>query len=144
MLTKIVPDIQKTAELVSEINAASNEQNTGAEQINKAIQQLDQVIQQNASATEEMASTCEELSGQAGQLQETIEFFKVADSGAAKRQKSARTQRAMTRGLNASLHPGVHGPVHASRDGNDVTKHGGIALDLDNGHDKLDNEFERF
>ena len=144
MLTKIVPDIQKTAELVSEINAASNEQNTGAEQINKAIQQLDQVIQQNASATEEMASTCEELSGQAGQLQETIEFFKVVDSGAAKRQKSARTQRAMARGLNASLRPGVHGPVQASRDGNDVTKHGGIAFDLDNGHDKLDNEFERF
>ena len=48
MLTKIVPDIQKTAELVQEINAASKEQNTGAEQINKAIQQLDQVIQQNA------------------------------------------------------------------------------------------------
>ena len=102
------------------------------------------MIQQNASATEEMASTCEELSGQAGQLQETIEFFKVVDSGAAKRQKSARTQRAMARGLNASLRPGVHGPVQASRDGNDVTKHGGIAFDLDNGHDKLDNEFERF
>ncbi len=39
MLTRIVPDIQRTAELVSEINAASNEQNSGAEQINKAIQQ---------------------------------------------------------------------------------------------------------
>ncbi|MBF0565410.1 MAG: MCP four helix bundle domain-containing protein [Nitrospirae bacterium] len=50
MLSKLVPDIQKTAELVQEITAASNEQNTGAEQINKAIQQLDQVIQQNASA----------------------------------------------------------------------------------------------
>ena len=31
MLDKIVPDIQKTAELVQEIAAASNEQNTGAE-----------------------------------------------------------------------------------------------------------------
>ena len=75
MLTRIVPDIQKTAELVSEINAASNEQNSGAEQINKAIQQLDQVIQQNASATEEMSSTSEELSSQAEQLQETIAFL---------------------------------------------------------------------
>ncbi|HBA54141.1 MAG TPA: methyl-accepting chemotaxis protein [Syntrophorhabdus aromaticivorans] len=77
MLMRIVPDIQKTAELVQEISAASNEQNTGAEQINKAIQQLDQVIQQNASATEEMASTAEELSSQAEQLQETISFFKA-------------------------------------------------------------------
>lgn len=80
MLTKLVPDIRKTAELVQEINAASAEQNTGAAQINKAIQQLDQVIQQNASASEEMASTAEELSSQAEQLQSTIGFFRM-DSG---------------------------------------------------------------
>jgi len=76
-LQKIVPDIRKTAELVQEISAASNEQNTGAEQINKAIIQLDQVIQQNASASEELASMAEELSGQAEQLQSTMSFFKV-------------------------------------------------------------------
>ncbi|MDR3460048.1 MAG: methyl-accepting chemotaxis protein [Verrucomicrobiae bacterium] len=80
MLTKLVPDIRKTAELVQEINAASAEQNTGASQINKAIQQLDQVIQQNASAAEEMASTAEELSSQAEQLQQTIGFFKLDDA----------------------------------------------------------------
>ena len=80
MLTKLVPDIRKTAELVQEINAASSEQNTGASQINKAIQQLDQVIQQNASASEEMASTAEELSSQAEQLQQSISFFKMDDA----------------------------------------------------------------
>ena len=80
MLTRLVPDIRKTAELVQEINAASAEQNTGATQVNKAIQQLDQVIQQNASAAEEMASTAEELSSQAEQLQATISFFKVDDN----------------------------------------------------------------
>jgi methyl-accepting chemotaxis protein len=82
MLARIVPDIQRTAELVSEINAASNEQNSGAEQINKAVQQLDQVIQQNSAATEEMSSTCEELSSQAEQLYETIGFFKIGDKAA--------------------------------------------------------------
>ena len=80
MLTQLVPDIRKTAELVQEINAASAEQNTGAMQVNKAIQQLDQVIQQNASAAEEMASTAEELSSQAEQLQHTISFFKLDDT----------------------------------------------------------------
>ncbi|SDE62134.1 HAMP domain-containing methyl-accepting chemotaxis protein, partial [Desulfuromonas thiophila] len=70
MLSQMVPDIQRTAELVQEIAAASKEQDTGAEQVNKAIQQLDQVIQQNASASEEMASTSEELSSQAEQLQD--------------------------------------------------------------------------
>jgi len=43
MLRQLVPDIQKTAELVQEISAASREQHTGTEQINRAIQQLDQV-----------------------------------------------------------------------------------------------------
>jgi methyl-accepting chemotaxis protein len=91
MLEKIVPDIQKTAELVQEISAASKEQNAGAEQINRAILQLDQVIQQNASAAEQMAATVEEqssqaeemasmseeLAGQAEQLQEAVAFFKL-------------------------------------------------------------------
>ncbi|MGD9158375.1 MAG: methyl-accepting chemotaxis protein [Desulfobacteraceae bacterium] len=77
MLSRMVPDIQKTAGLVQEIAAASNEQNAGAVQINMAIQQLDQVIQQNASASEQMASTAEELSSQAEQLQGTVAFFRV-------------------------------------------------------------------
>jgi PAS domain S-box-containing protein len=77
MLTKLVPDIQKTSELVQEISAASKEQTSGADQINAAIQQLNQVIQQNAGAAEEMSSTAEELSSQAEQLQETVSFFKV-------------------------------------------------------------------
>jgi methyl-accepting chemotaxis protein len=52
MLATIVPDIERTSELVQEISAACREQTTGADQVNKAIQQLDQVIQQNASASE--------------------------------------------------------------------------------------------
>jgi len=79
MLAKLVPDIQKTSELVQEISAASNEQNNGAVQINKAVQQLDQVIQQNVSAAEEIASASEELSGQAEQLRNIIEFFSIGD-----------------------------------------------------------------
>jgi len=77
MLAKLVPDIQKTSELVQEITASSEEQTSGAEQINGAIQQLNSVIQQNAGAAEEMSSTAEELSSQAEQLQETVSFFKV-------------------------------------------------------------------
>jgi len=79
LLSKLVPDIRKTAELVREITAASGEQSTGATQVNKAIQQLDQVIQQNASASEELASTSEELASQAEVLQSAIAFFKVDD-----------------------------------------------------------------
>jgi len=77
MLTRMLPDIQRTAELVQEISAACREQDSGAGQINKAIQQLDQVIQQNAAAAEEMSSTAEELSSQSEQLQETIDYFDI-------------------------------------------------------------------
>ena len=75
MLTTLVPDIQKTAELIEEISAACREQDIGAQQISSAIQQLDTVTQQNAAASEEMAATSEELSAQAEQLQQNISYF---------------------------------------------------------------------
>jgi len=77
LLDAMVPSIQKTAELVQEITAASLEQDAGAEQIARAIQQLDSVIQANASSSEEMASTSEELSSQAEQMQTAISFFRL-------------------------------------------------------------------
>jgi methyl-accepting chemotaxis protein len=39
--------------------------------------QLNKATQQNASASEELAATAEELGGQAGQLQELMEFFSI-------------------------------------------------------------------
>jgi methyl-accepting chemotaxis protein len=77
MLSRLVPDIRKTAELVSEITAACREQDIGASQINEAIQQLDKVTQQNSSASEEMAATSEELAAQSEELQSSISFFRV-------------------------------------------------------------------
>ncbi len=81
MLSRLVPDIRKTAELVSEISAACREQDIGASQINEAIQQLDKVTQQNAGASEEMSATSEELAAQAEELQASIAFFKVDNAG---------------------------------------------------------------
>ena len=81
MLTRLVPDIRKTAELVSEISAACREQDIGSSQINEAIQQLDKVTQQNAGASEQMSATSEELAAQAEELQTSIAFFKVDGAG---------------------------------------------------------------
>ncbi|MBF0627764.1 MAG: HAMP domain-containing protein [Magnetococcales bacterium] len=80
MLTRLVPDIKKTAALVEEISSACREQDVGAAQINSAIQQLDKVIQMNASASEQMSTTSEELTGQAEQLQHTISYFHLEES----------------------------------------------------------------
>ncbi len=77
MLTRLVPDIKKTAQLVEEISAACREQDIGATQVNQALQQLDTVIQHNASTAEELNATSEELAGQAEKLQENISFFNI-------------------------------------------------------------------
>ncbi|WP_147818727.1 methyl-accepting chemotaxis protein [Salidesulfovibrio onnuriiensis] len=77
----IVPEIQKTAELVSQISKACDEQNYGIQQVETAMQQLDVVIQQNATASEEMASTAEEFASQAEGLQAAMTFFRVNGNG---------------------------------------------------------------
>jgi methyl-accepting chemotaxis protein len=76
-LKEIVPKIEKTANLIQEIAAASLEQDTGADQINNAIQQLNMVSQQNASASEQMAANSEELAAQAVSLKQVISYFKT-------------------------------------------------------------------
>ncbi len=162
MLEKLVPDIQRTAELVQEITAASKEQDTGAEQINKALQQLEQVIQQNASASEEMASTTEELTGQSDQLVSALSFFRTGDEGrpaqgrpAATRPTehfSPHTERAAKPSGQAS--PSGHGNgangkgvkpnLHAASAGVKPAAKSGVSLRLNEKRDDLDGEFERY
>ena len=142
MLDKLVPDIQRTAELVQEISAASKEQDTGAEQINKALQQLEQVIQQNASAAEEMASTTEELTGQSEQLVSALAFFNTGDED----RSPARQAKAQRPASAAHLHP-----VRPARPANPSAApagkgapNGGVALRLNEQQDDSDGEFERY
>jgi len=80
LLKEMVPSIQKTSDLVQEIASASQEQSTGVAQINNAVGHLNKATQQNAAASEELAATSEELGGQAGQLQEMMGFFRVAEA----------------------------------------------------------------
>ena len=81
----IVPDIQKTAGLVSEISASSTEQNSGAGQINSAMLELDKVIQQNAASAEEASSMSEELTSQAQQLIDMMKFFRIGQNNSIKK-----------------------------------------------------------
>ena len=138
LLNKIVPDIQKTADMVMEISSASAEQNSGAEQINKAIQQLEKVIQQNAAASEEMAATAEGLSSQADHLLSTVSSFKTAG-------REDQMMIANSRAVQ-SRRPVSAAPVQGSS-GNGLKKSQGrlgVALDMAPTHDKHADEFERF
>ena len=79
LLGGLVPTIQKTADLVQEIAAASGEQNSGVGQINHAIGQVSEAVQQNAAASEQLASTAEEMNGQALELQTLMTFFTLSE-----------------------------------------------------------------
>lgn len=138
MLAKLVPDIQKTSELVQEITAASAEQNSGADQINKALQQLDQVIQQNASGAEELASTSEELSSQSEQLQKSITFFKIAGSGAASGSNVVSMTRARAQKAKAPAHPAAVRKPQAQ------AANSGVVLNLGTGKDDEDGDFVKY
>ena len=134
MLSKLVPDIRRTAELISEISAACREQDIGAGQINQAIQQLDQVTQQNASASEQISSTSEELAAQAEELQASMAYFRVDDvaikasarpAGAARGGAPAR-KPAVKGAIKAPVSTGVKRPAPV----NGHARSNGFALDL--------------
>ncbi|SDP48487.1 methyl-accepting chemotaxis protein [Filomicrobium insigne] len=150
MLSKLVPDIKRTAELVSEISAASNEQNAGASQINAAIQQLDKVTQQNTSAAEEMSSTAEELATQAEQLQNSISYFKLDETSvvSAKVRTASKTQgaRRMTPSAKsgvAALQDAVKAAAPQIAAKRPAKANGGFSFDMGEGSDELDAEFKR-
>ncbi|MBB4199734.1 methyl-accepting chemotaxis protein [Rhodoblastus sphagnicola] len=143
MLHRLVPDIRKTAELISEISAACREQDIGSAQINQAIQQLDQVTQQNAGASEEMSATSEELASQAEELQSSISFFKVDADGESRRSSAKSPAKSASSGgrpqKNAAQGnaPGKKPTVHAQQE-----RARGYALNLSmGGHDEHDHDF---
>jgi len=67
-ISRMVPSIQKTADLVAEIAAASDEQTSGAAQVNKAIRELDSIAQGNAQASEELSATAEKMNDLVAEL----------------------------------------------------------------------------
>jgi methyl-accepting chemotaxis protein len=146
MLSRLVPDIKKTAELVEEITAACREQDIGASQINTAMQQLDLVIQQNAAASEQMSSASEEMSAQAAHVLNLLDIFAF---GSPPRPAAQGQAAPLPRPPRSPALP----PRHASAGGarrraltagtGRGAKSKGIALELED-PDAEDHRFERY
>jgi methyl-accepting chemotaxis protein len=146
MLSKLVPDIKRTAELVEEITAACREQDVGSTQINQAIQQLDKVTQQNASASQQVSSTSEELSSQAEMLQQTIAFFQVpgADAAPAARvDRAAKELRVTAAKMAKAVAPKRPSPPAKAAARPGKASRGGFAFDMEKAEDEQDSEFRR-
>ncbi|MBI4847889.1 MAG: hypothetical protein HY808_04825 [Nitrospirae bacterium] len=148
MLSRIIPDIEKTAELVQEISAASNEQSTGAEQINASMQQLDKVIQDNAGASDELSSTAEELASQAELLKGAVSFFKTADDGINNNQHDNREKTFFSKKItkatslnNTQISSRRLSPVSTA--GKEGHKTAGAVIEMDD-NGRADEEFEKY
>jgi len=143
MLSKLVPDIQKTAELVAEINAASGEQANGIQQINGAIQQLNTVVQQNASAAEELTATAEELSTQTEQMKNAIIYLKTGENSGSSL-NFHNGNNSMVRHVDAA-HMANHSMnlIHTSQMHSAKDSRKGIHIEMGKA-DSEDGEFERY
>jgi aerotaxis receptor len=79
-IESMLPNINKTADLVKEISMASGEQRTGVNQMNNAVAQLNMVAQSNAASSEELSGTATQLNEQAGTLQNLLGAFRMSRS----------------------------------------------------------------
>ncbi|HOZ71129.1 MAG TPA: methyl-accepting chemotaxis protein [Spirochaetales bacterium] len=152
MLAELVPNIQRTADLVSEINAASGEQASGVQQINAAIQQLNSVIQENASSSEELASTAEEISAQTMAMRDEVAFLKTGKRNLGAYDSPRPRTAAHTAGSRLGSGVAVkrpatdagEGPSHVAPKAQDKRPHAGNTAITIAHADTEDDEFERF
>jgi len=78
IIESMLPNINKTADLVKEITMASEEQKTGVNQMNNAVNQLNAVAQSNAASSEELSGTATQLNDQADTLQSLMRAFRMS------------------------------------------------------------------
>jgi len=145
-LLQLVPDIQKTAELVQEISVASREQDVGSEEINKAIQQLDQTVQRSAASAEELAASSSQLTIQAEGQRKTMSFFVLADNSKTipKATDASDANYSEERRDNSSAGSKLRGQVIElnENNGNDSESENGFNYDID--EDYGSNEFVKY
>lgn len=128
LLSKVVPDIQRTTGLVQEIAAASRVQNLGANQISNAMSQLNNVVQQNAASAEELSSNAEELAAQAEVLKDLVTFFKLNEN-------ALRKAKALNKQISFTHQPAAKHKVAANKPTSN------IKINMD---DDMDKDFTKF
>jgi methyl-accepting chemotaxis protein len=84
-MREVVDSVQRVADMINEITAASMEQTTGIEQVNIAITSMDESTQQNAALVEEAAAAAESLVEQANELSTAVGVFITEQSESAGR-----------------------------------------------------------
>ena len=135
MLESLVPDIEDTARLVTEIATAARELATGSMQISMSMQQLDKVTQENAAAAEEMSSSATELAAQADVMTDAVAFFRTVGARSSGAEPEAPP-------VIVASEPAIRIPLARSR-GPARSATGGFDFDMTPENDALDAGFSR-
>ncbi|SDK85592.1 methyl-accepting chemotaxis protein, partial [Methylophilus rhizosphaerae] len=109
----VVSSVQRVADIISEISAASAEQTTGIDQVNQAVTSMDETTQQNAALVEEAAAAAESLVDQANQLADAISQFKLEDRGLGSKPASMYPSTARPAPVKVAAHSSGHRPEPA-------------------------------
>ncbi|UPA10814.1 methyl-accepting chemotaxis protein [Borrelia parkeri] len=75
----MLPEIEKTTNLVKKIFEGSYKQNDQIIQFKEALDQVGEVVQASASSSEELSSMADRMLEKAQELKQVISFFKVKD-----------------------------------------------------------------
>ena len=78
-IRSVIPNIQRTSQLVNDIASSTKEQESGADQINSALNQLQTIVDRNASLAESQAQISEHLAGHAEAMNASLQFFTIED-----------------------------------------------------------------
>jgi methyl-accepting chemotaxis protein len=103
-LAETLVSINRVADIVADIAAASAEQTGGLEQVNKALSQMDDVTQQNVALVEENAATAKMLDQQAQAMNERVSLFRLEE----KRVSAPARSRPIAASVLAKRTPVVH------------------------------------
>jgi methyl-accepting chemotaxis protein len=76
-LEKIVGDMLKVSEFISQIADMSHEQAESIAQITVGVSEISRVVQDNSSTSEECAAASQELNAQAETLKQLVSFFRL-------------------------------------------------------------------
>jgi len=104
VLGEIVGAASKTADLIGEIAASSQEQAKGIDQVNVAVSQMDKVTQSNAANAEESASASEELNAQAEQMNTIVGELVAIVGGSSESSTISKNQSKSKKSIGISDH----------------------------------------
>ena len=75
--SQVLPEIERTTQLVKEIAISSSEQAANSNHINLGVQNFNSSTQHVAALSEEVATNCQSLAEMADALTRMIQFFKL-------------------------------------------------------------------